>query len=1023
SDSKYSFKDLKDMLDKERTREFLNVTLKKSLKELFGEEEPTLPIETAKLNFATGIGLIVTGASVLISAFFTKGIALPVTFAIVSGMSLAYSIMQRLTALFIDRAFVKSNVNIRGPDGKEREIAHLNHATGQIEYLFVNNETGELIYSPEEQKENYTRILDNLPLQDRPILRILSVIIRSLILAHERTHLAFGEFVAYTFPLIGVFKKSRLSTETVERVLQNYDLGEIINTEFLKGGRYIETRPILMVTTKGKYVLKVARTTEERIAYETSLVTSLHSQGFPVLNILRDREGKAYFEMNGLFYSVSEFREGSHLSWGDITGTKLRNAAILQARLHKLVKRFKPEGKGPVRSELSPGAFRSMAEQALKHLETIKSARQTPVHKLFLQNHEMYLQVCLDELAKLRANLPEATLNKLPNGIIHGDYYAHNIIWQGDEIAVLLDWETAGEGARVYDLANEIIIDVLSKGRTDLDVDKIVAYVQAYQQAAGENRLTPEEIKAFPEMLREKALELMKNRFEFILMKKDVQGFTTWPALVKFFEDLDRFKDEIVEKCLTGISYVEPIEVLTSIGKVKILQVKPGPVRVKLPDDTLLINLPDKTEIVIYLYYSASKAAQEFDDGMQSYGISVRAKDDSTLEFQNAEGQIATIGMPVDIADVIEMFYKLLPPTYMRDDQRVAKKFIGIPAREISVEERQDIEARIEKWLDYDRDVTVMFLEGEDTEANVKMLQDTAKEEMERTGNIVVSALVEMDLGDEKAKEAIELFIDRATAEIFSINIERMSREELRRISQDIPEVAYLKLNEISIFELETMKLYERHAKDMRLIYNQETIARLKTLKDKKETKCVVWTTGVEQRGLPLAVDINERRRLMGVTKHNDPVKDVLVIRDSRIKTEADIDKYLRAKGLDRVINKEDVILRPDGQKLDMHKIYSEIAERTGIKTEGIVFAGLEDEFKKNDNFMLVELAGESRYNIGLYRWVFELFTRGDQAAEAGLIEKLGPKWYRYIPPVAPADYEEKFREYQRYVNEVLTKA
>ncbi|UCD55716.1 MAG: hypothetical protein JSV93_02715, partial [Candidatus Omnitrophota bacterium] len=45
SDSKYSFKDLKDMLDKERTREFLNVTLKKSLKELFGEEEPFIPFK------------------------------------------------------------------------------------------------------------------------------------------------------------------------------------------------------------------------------------------------------------------------------------------------------------------------------------------------------------------------------------------------------------------------------------------------------------------------------------------------------------------------------------------------------------------------------------------------------------------------------------------------------------------------------------------------------------------------------------------------------------------------------------------------------------------------------------------------------------------------------------------------------------------------------------------------------------------------------------------------------------------
>ena len=88
-----------------------------------------------------------------------------------------------------------------------------------------------------------------------------------------------------------------------------------------------------------------------------------------------------------------------------------------------------------------------------------------------------------------------------------------------------------------------------------------------------------------------------------------------------------------------------------------------------------------------------------------------------------------------------------------------------------------------------------------------------------------------------------------------------------------------------------------------------------------------------------------------------------------------------------------------------------------------MAFAGVEGEFTPSDKFTLVQLAKESKYNVGIYRWVFELMVRGDEVLDSATIEKLGPNLYRYIPPIAPKDYEDAFRRYMDYVEEVLTKA
>jgi homoserine kinase type II len=60
-----------------------------------------------------------------------------------------------------------------------------------------------------------------------------------------------------------------------------------------------------------------------------------------------------------------------------------------------------------------------------------------------------------EPITRLRALHAELTTQfpALPRGVVHGDLFRDNVLWQGSSIVALLDWESASHGTVIYDLA------------------------------------------------------------------------------------------------------------------------------------------------------------------------------------------------------------------------------------------------------------------------------------------------------------------------------------------------------------------------------------------------------------------------------------------------------------------------------------------------------------------------------------------------------------------------------------------
>ncbi len=67
------------------------------------------------------------------------------------------------------------------------------------------------------------------------------------------------------------------------------------------------------------------------------------------------------------------------------------------------------------------------------------------------------LAPAIARLLALHAELAADPPIGLPRGVVHGDLFRDNVLWQGDRLVALLDWESASDGVLVYDLAVAIL--------------------------------------------------------------------------------------------------------------------------------------------------------------------------------------------------------------------------------------------------------------------------------------------------------------------------------------------------------------------------------------------------------------------------------------------------------------------------------------------------------------------------------------------------------------------------------------
>lgn len=202
---------------------------------------------------------------------------------------------------------------------------------------------------------------------------------------------------------------------------------------------------------------------------EAVLLDELALAGVPVAAPLRDARGRAVTTYAGKPVAICPWVSGDILCHARVTPAHCRSVGEALARVHLA---------SPKLSAIAAGRFG--VKNLLQRLEDIE--RRAP-----------------EELVRaarlIRSEVETADRQRdpgLPSGLIHGDLFRDNVLWNESRIAALLDFESASRGPFLYDLL--VCVLAWCYGEAFLP-ERVTALLSGYQAL---RPLTPAELRALP---------------------------------------------------------------------------------------------------------------------------------------------------------------------------------------------------------------------------------------------------------------------------------------------------------------------------------------------------------------------------------------------------------------------------------------------------------------------------------------------------------------------------------------------
>lgn len=233
-------------------------------------------------------------------------------------------------------------------------------------------------------------------------------------------------------PGVGVF--TRLDDAELADLASSFELGPITHYQPIAAGTINSN--YLVETPRGRWFVRVNEgKAEVDVGWEARLVEALAARGVTTPPPVPARDGRPYAPLasSRKWVSVFPWRAGRHLAPDEVTPELAGALGAALARLHV------------VGLEL-PTSWRRGSIYDHAHLVTRYARFQ---HSF---DPELARAVALlgDELAFATDSAP--VRRRATTGIIHGDLFRDNVLWDDGRLVALLDFEQASGGSLAYDL-------------------------------------------------------------------------------------------------------------------------------------------------------------------------------------------------------------------------------------------------------------------------------------------------------------------------------------------------------------------------------------------------------------------------------------------------------------------------------------------------------------------------------------------------------------------------------------------
>jgi homoserine kinase type II len=227
------------------------------------------------------------------------------------------------------------------------------------------------------------------------------------------------------------------------QVLRHYPLGELTDAHRIEQGFVNENWVI--TTTDGRFFLKRGHRDNREprlIRVQHQLMEHLRDHSFPAPRIVPTSKGQTFLLLVEDWFEIQEYIDGE--PYDHDHPAHLEEAAVTLGRYHRSVVGF------------APRILRSLGDLYTPPVISVTLNNLVSVWGFDSEPELAHLARKLEaEVSRLSARF--AAHGVLPNLVIHGDYYAGNLIFRGDRIVGVVDYDRARWHPRLAEIAEALV--------------------------------------------------------------------------------------------------------------------------------------------------------------------------------------------------------------------------------------------------------------------------------------------------------------------------------------------------------------------------------------------------------------------------------------------------------------------------------------------------------------------------------------------------------------------------------------
>ena len=227
-----------------------------------------------------------------------------------------------------------------------------------------------------------------------------------------------------------------------EVIREHYDLGEVQLPEQLPAAHQRRHRKMVVRTSGGTFLAKTYKRDPvviDSLLFQHRLSGHLEGHGLPVAHIQRAKSGRGLVEVDNWVLELQRFVEGESMR---ITARTMVTSAKALGKFHQVCRDLP----APPRDQ-NMWRFSEVPREAFQRFfEVARGQRDEDLIVKHCNNIARFLLEAAEAL-------DIAKRTEFETGLIHGDWHGANLMFQGEELAAIIDLEFAGKGCYLEDIA------------------------------------------------------------------------------------------------------------------------------------------------------------------------------------------------------------------------------------------------------------------------------------------------------------------------------------------------------------------------------------------------------------------------------------------------------------------------------------------------------------------------------------------------------------------------------------------